>query len=29
MVTEMSGAGNRHFSNLLARVKDHINIILN
>ena len=29
MVYQRSGAGNRHFCNLLARIEDHINMILN
>jgi len=29
MVYQRSGAGNRHFCNLLAIIEDHINIILN
>jgi len=28
MVYQRSGAGNRHFCNLLARLEDHINVIL-
>ena len=28
MVYQRSGAGNRHFCNLLARIEDHINMIL-
>ena len=29
VVYQRSGAGNRHFCNLLAKIEDHINIILN
>jgi len=29
MVYRTSGAGNRHFCDLLARIEDHINVILN
>ena len=29
MVYQRCGAGNRHFCNLLARIEDHINTILN
>jgi len=29
VVYQRSGAGNRHFCNLLARIEDHINIIRN
>ena len=28
-VYERSGAGNRHFCDLLAKIEDHINMILN
>jgi len=29
MVYQRSGAGNRHFCDLLAKIEDHINMILN